>query len=189
MCDPRPQREQKRPQTVPVKTQSGLGRSQSLEKRQWASGSSFPTSRLCCGPEPQAARTALFRPHSRGGGGDSRTAGEPSAVAAGDTATRNQNVKTEQCGPGHPAGHGQSQPPAIARPVHETRENFPTAHQLLETRSGLATQTCPFTSGGSRTRSGPERGPRRARQRALRARLALAGQIPQPGAGLSRKEN
>ena len=44
-----------------MKTQPVLGRSQSLEKRQWASGSSFPTSRLCCGPEPQAARTALFR--------------------------------------------------------------------------------------------------------------------------------
>ena len=76
MCDPRPQREQKRPQTVPVKTQPGLGRPQSLEKRQWASGSSFPTSRLCCGPEPQAAippcSVCSFRPHSRGGGRGTR---------------------------------------------------------------------------------------------------------------------
>ena len=76
MCDPRPQREQKGPQTVPVKTQPVLGRSQSLEKRQWASGSSFPTSRLCCGPEPQAAippcSVCSFRPHSRGGGRGTR---------------------------------------------------------------------------------------------------------------------
>ena len=52
-----PQREKMGPQAVPVKTQPGLVRSQSLEKRQWASGSSFPASRLCCGLEPQAART------------------------------------------------------------------------------------------------------------------------------------
>ena len=57
MCDPRTQSERKEPRTVPVKTQAVLGRSKSLEKRQWASGSSFPASRLRCGPEPQAART------------------------------------------------------------------------------------------------------------------------------------
>ena len=122
-------------------------------------------------------------------GGEPGAAGEPSAVAAGDTATHNQKGKTEQCGPGHPAGHVQSQPPAIAQAVHETRENVPTAPQLLETRPGLATQACPFKSNESRTRSGSETGPRRARQRALRAGLALAGQTPQPGAGLSRKKN
>ena len=57
MCDPRTQSERKEARTVPVKTQAVLGRSKSLEKRQWASGSSFPASRLRCRPEPQAART------------------------------------------------------------------------------------------------------------------------------------
>ena len=152
-------------------------------------GSSFPTSRLSADRSPRRREPPCSVLTPGEAGGEPGAAGEPSAVAAGDRATPNQNGKTEQCGPGHPAGHGQSQPPAIAQAVHGTRENVPTALQLLGTQPGLATQACPFKSNESRTRSGSETGPRRARQQAFRARLARADQAPESEAGVPRWEN
>ena len=189
MCDPRPQREQKGPQTVPVKTQPGLGRSQSLEKRQWASRSSFPASRLCCGSEPQAAKAVLLRAfvpsslpgrrrESRDGRGTQRGSCRRHVNSQPKRENRTMWPRTSR---GARSVSAASYSPGGTR----DQRNVPTALQLLETRPGLATQACPFKSSESRTRSGRETGPRSARQRALRAGLARAGQTPQPGTGLS----
>ena len=186
---PRPQGEQKGPQAA--KTQPGLR--ESLEKRQWPSGSSYPAFRPWCGIERQAARTrarpgaqpsaTLFRAFGPSPLQGRRAAmqGRPAETRAirrcRHTSTRSQDGKTGQCGPRTTLG---ARSLCLSRAIAQAVSGcLPTALQLLETRPVLATQAYTFKSSESRTRSGPETGPRLARQRALRARTRAGW--PSPG--------
>ena len=183
----------------PREDSPACGRSQSLEKQQWPSGSRYPASRPWCVSEHQAARTrargprcrarslaptssALSdRPHSRGKGLGSRYGRpKPAPSAQGDTrplpAKKGKLVNVAQ----DTARGTITQSRAIAHAVPGGRGNVLNAIQLLETRPGLAAQACPFKPSGSRTRRGPETGPRRARQRVLAARTRAGW--PSPGA-------
>ena len=155
MCDPRTQSERKEPRTVPVKTQAVLGRSKSLEKRQWASGSSFPASRLRCRPEPQAARTRgaagraaqrrlvpRVRPAPTPGEEDrdpGTTGGTQRARGRRHTATISQEGKPGNVAPGEIVEHVHS---ATCYTLGGTRDQRkrPDCSRLQVTRPGLATQ-------------------------------------------------
>ena len=186
---PRTLGEHKRPQAVPAKTARPAD-----DRRAWrnnsgrrGAGTPLPGPGADLNPRPRGREQSLAPTSSAFGpsplqGKRARIQVRPAKASTigprRHTATPSQDGKTGQRGPGHGSEHNQSR--AIAHAVPGGRGNVLNAIQLLETRPGLAAQACPFKPSGSRTRRGPETGPRRARQRVLAARTRAGW--PSPGA-------
>ena len=153
-----------------------LVRTWACRRRGHEAGRSEPGDRGAAGGPGAQLSAAFFRasgqaPLRERTPGIHERPGDPCAVRRRrHTATPSRGGKTGKCGPRTPRGT-----PSLSWPPAEpqaTGRNLRIAIQLLETaRSHHASLTS--KSSGSRMRLGPEMGPRRPRQLALRARTRM----------------